>query len=89
MLFKGILGIIVYMININPEGPELTMEEQEDNLSLHQYLILREKAKVELLKLDDLDEGFDVTIQEERLKKEIAELEEKIEELGGEKDIAA
>jgi hypothetical protein len=77
------------MININPEGPELTMEEQADNLSLHQYLILRETAKVELLKLDEPGEGFDVTIQKERFQKEIDDLEEKIKELGGEKDIDA
>lgn len=82
--------MIIDMINIQENLPnELTMEEKEGNLTLHEYLVLKEKVNIELLKLDDLNEDFNVKLQKERFRKEIEKLDERIAELGGEKEVSA
>lgn len=81
------------MININNEGfnnneNELTLD-QENNLVLHEYISLREKAKLALLNIENLDDSLEVKMLKEKLLKEIEGLDKKIEEMGGEKEISA
>lgn len=81
------------MININNEGfnnneNELTLD-QENNLVLHEYISLREKAKLALLNIENLDDSLEVKMLKEKLLKEIEGLDKKIEEMGGEKEVSA
>lgn len=102
MLFEGFLGYYCTMININHEGvnPEDTWDEkdthikrltkeQEDNLDLHEYLVMREKFEVRKLELADLNQDEMVKNMLNKLDSEIAILDEKIAELGDEKEVKA
>jgi len=83
------------MININPEGhnndvleeEKLSIEEQEKNILLHEYLVLRERAEIALLGLDGLNQDLNVTLQKNRIEEEIEKLNKNIEELGGEREV--
>ena len=83
------------MININPEGhnndvleeEKLSIEEQEKNILLHEYLVLRESAEIALLGLDGLNQDLNVTLQKNRIEEEIEKLNKNIEELGGEREV--
>ena len=91
------------MININHEGPkdvwdekdehingtDLSMEEKEDNLSLHEYLIMREKLEVKKLELADLNQDEMVKNMLIKIDDEIKKLNDKIVELGGEIEVKA
>jgi hypothetical protein len=72
-----------------PNSKDIYLNQEEEPLSLHDYLILREKAQIALFNLGNLKEDLTVKMQKEKILKEIERFDKIISEFGGDEEASS